>query len=202
MEPPFSAVISLGTDCQAAYQIRRFFGQDRAFVFDWLVMTPAAVAASIRDGFRVPIEPGRLASHGTFVRDAVTGTRFHHDFSDPADFLASLATVAAKYAFLAARTAEAAAGDALFVLRTSSAGGARAVADALTDSVPGPWRLLVAHTAPMVFEHPRVVLSLLSGDPPATGSWRGNDGTWDDAFRAAASAAGGLVGDRKHQRVS
>ena len=36
----FSAVISLGTTCQTAYQTRRRFGFETAYPFDWLVIPP------------------------------------------------------------------------------------------------------------------------------------------------------------------
>lgn len=79
----FDEIISIGGNCDAAYQIRRHFGVDRSMPLDWLVVPFQAVLSLFEDRFRDFIRLDRLALwNGT--RHAILcskrGTVFHHDF--------------------------------------------------------------------------------------------------------------------------
>lgn len=181
----FGAVISLGANCQAAYQIRRVLGVEVAYVFDWLVISPSAAAEAIRADFRVPLGADRLELRHDHILDRPTGTRFVHDFPIDPGFLDHLPRVRDKYEFLGARTAEAAQRDPLFVMTAVKPHKVRRVTDALTDVLGARWRLLIANGGDASSEPiDNVTFCRLGETQHQHGRWRGDDAGWEAAFRA------------------
>jgi hypothetical protein len=183
----FSAVISLGTTCQTAYQTRRRFGFETAYPFDWLVIPPETVALVVRQGFEVPLVKQRLIRRRGFIFDPQLGIKMPHDFPIQDDWMDAYDDVSSKYRFLAERTRDAAnAGQVLFVLHDANPEGVSLVREALS-AYPG-WSLLVANTPDVPLpEGQPVVTALLDGEPPELAAWRGNERNWEEAFDKAVS---------------
>lgn len=51
IDQEFDHIISLGGHCQTAYQIRRHFGTDKAYPFDWWVTPTKALVELLESGF-------------------------------------------------------------------------------------------------------------------------------------------------------
>lgn len=82
----FDHIISLGGHCQTAYQIRRYFGIDKAYPFDWWVTPTIALVELIEGGF-VDIfreENMRIVreSSGPAVMCSRYGLMHYHDFDE------------------------------------------------------------------------------------------------------------------------
>jgi len=86
------AVVSLGSSCQSAHQIKQNAGMlsaltgealtPKRFPFDWLICPPGRTAAWIRSGERFPRSPVELSPYrqeGTFLWER-RGAFFWHDF--------------------------------------------------------------------------------------------------------------------------
>jgi len=108
-------VLSLGTNCEIAYNIRKHYGIERAGLLDWAITPLSAVLWLIENDFRiighdfgdelarVPVDGGESILH------LPTGILFHHAFSrDSKDAIVEtwrqeIPAVAEKHAFLAER---------------------------------------------------------------------------------------------------
>lgn len=75
-------VISLGSACQTAYQVRKHFSQDQAFTFDWLITSFDGLLKCLDNGMRGLIHPSYLVeSHiGASIENTVFGILHVHDF--------------------------------------------------------------------------------------------------------------------------
>ena len=86
------AVVSLGSSCQSAHQVKQNAGMlsaltgdalaPKRFPFDWLICPPGRTAAWIRSGDRFPRSPVELSPYrhkGTFLWER-RGAFFWHDF--------------------------------------------------------------------------------------------------------------------------
>lgn len=105
-------LISLGTRCDVAFQLRMHSGDNTSHFFDWLALDSNAVIQIIEKDFNVfapddlkflPIGNGH-----NHVQDAVTGARFHHHFpmaggSVISDFLTAYPQFIGKFEHLANR---------------------------------------------------------------------------------------------------
>jgi hypothetical protein len=82
MRPGYEAIISLGGACAPAFNIRRIFGNDRAFPFDWWISSRQGIEKIIRDDFAGPyrVENMRLSPDRQSVRDISLNIHYVHDF--------------------------------------------------------------------------------------------------------------------------
>lgn len=67
----YDAIISLGAACKPAHNIRRYFGNDRAFPFDWWISGPRAVETLIGNGLTGALRPENLVVIRQAATDAV-----------------------------------------------------------------------------------------------------------------------------------
>jgi len=82
MRIPVDRVISLGTNCEISFQLRRFFGVERAYPFDWWFTPLDAVAPVLASRFAVEISRDNLDLVGG--RRSIINRKYrilhHHDF--------------------------------------------------------------------------------------------------------------------------
>ena len=104
-------VISLGTNCEIAFNVRNTFQTERAYPFDWWITPIQAVPAILRDRFALDVAAHNLVHGGelTSIMNRKYGLLHHHDFghisADVADesWKALIPTVAEKYRALGER---------------------------------------------------------------------------------------------------
>ena len=104
--------VSLGRNCEAAFQFRRLLGRDVAYYFSWLVTPFEALIAVIGDDFAGTYRKENLqvTADSDMILDTGTGLKYHSAFrkelgrtlSGPR-FAELYAESARKYAFLAQR---------------------------------------------------------------------------------------------------
>jgi hypothetical protein len=105
-------VISLGTTCEIAFNLRRFFGVERAYPFDWWFTPLDAIAPVLASRFAVGINRDSLQIVGG--RRSILNRRYrilhHHDFPRlpgsrliAPDWTNAIETCRAKYAALGRR---------------------------------------------------------------------------------------------------
>ncbi len=75
-------VISLGTNCEAAFNIRNTFETERAYPFDWWITPIQSVPAILRDRFQLEVAAHNLVHPGTptSILNRKYGLLHHHDF--------------------------------------------------------------------------------------------------------------------------
>ena len=75
--------ISIGGSCQTAYQIRRFFGSDERYIFDWVISCPEKIERVLiinnSDDILVP-ENLEIIGNGVRLFDKKTLIKHQHDF--------------------------------------------------------------------------------------------------------------------------
>lgn len=78
---PFDEYVSLGGNCEVAFQMRRALGRDQSGICSWWFMDLPALLALLRDGFRKILMPNNLIPWpGHMVRDTAYGYCFHSPF--------------------------------------------------------------------------------------------------------------------------
>jgi len=106
----YDKIIGIGHSCVPAYQIRRNFGQQEAYFFDWLVMPPSALVSIIKKGlislfckekFVIYEQAGTSATYVPVVQKELN-IIFYHDFRKSFGLL-DYDQVLKKYSFLADR---------------------------------------------------------------------------------------------------
>jgi hypothetical protein len=145
---PFDRVISLGTDCEIAFNLRKFFGVERAYPFDWWFTPLDAVAPVLLSRFALEIDRSNLTlvGGGRSILNRKYRILHHHDFPrlpgsrliDP-DWTSTIDACRAKFASLGRRFFDdlASARRALFFLNRNGVHeflderGVRAARDAL-----------------------------------------------------------------------
>ena len=75
-------VISLGTNCEIAFNLRRHFGIERAYPFDWWFTPLDAVASVLASRFAVDIDRDNLQAvgGGRSILNRKYRILHHHDF--------------------------------------------------------------------------------------------------------------------------
>ena len=92
---PYDLVVSLGKNCQPAYQIRRYTGVQRAQVFDWCMTPDSALTQVIRHGFSGWFDPDQLIPHSDGAyKHRESGVVFLHEFNSFPDFASGYAASA------------------------------------------------------------------------------------------------------------
>lgn len=194
MPGPYDDIVSLGRDCQAAYQLRRILGIDRANVFDWLVTRDPGLLTHIETGLHGFFAPESLITDAKgIVRDRVTATTFPHEFPSGADFATAHAKAAPRIAALVSRWQALVASDrsALFIRLHGWTGRPLHSAEALRDTLrlAAPrlrFRLLYLTTPDIHSPTPDtpdlIHRPLAQPDPP---DWRGHDAAWQAILEEA-----------------
>ena len=106
----YHKVISLGPNCQTAFQIRQLIEQEEAYPFDWVIASPSAVVKAVETKFQKFVNPDGLVLRSSgapeshpYVYDKVSDIEFHHDFENSENFMNSVEHVKSKYKFLTSR---------------------------------------------------------------------------------------------------
>ncbi|ESZ59975.1 hypothetical protein X727_31255 [Mesorhizobium sp. L103C119B0] len=109
----FKFAVSLGASCSVAYQIRRYFGQETAFPFDWLITPFASLIQLIENDLQSFVEPAHLAPYQNYFSLLNTNhlVLHHHDVPREngrivPDWAAHVEQVRDKYEFLGQRWRE------------------------------------------------------------------------------------------------
>jgi hypothetical protein len=79
---PVDRVISLGTNCEITFNLRRFFGAERAYPFDWWFTPLDAVAPVLLSRFALEIDRANLqvVGAGRSILNRKYRILHHHDF--------------------------------------------------------------------------------------------------------------------------
>lgn len=185
----FGHVVSVGGDCQPAYQIRRITGRHEAHVFDWLLVRAEGVAQLIDSGFEGWLQTPALSLEAqpyAHVRDAAYNVHFLHDFPLAPGFEAEAGRVRAKYEVLVHRWRMLLASEAavLFVWKGDEGREAVApIAEALRRARGRrPFRLLALRSdlEEPDWQMPDVTNRFLR--QPVPYDWTGDDAAWDALF--------------------
>src|ERR1700761_837418 len=82
----FDHIIGLGGHCQTAYQIRRYFGVDKAYPFDWWVTPTVGLVELLESGFSDLFKEENMKIVLEKTGPAVTCAKYHlmhyHDFDE------------------------------------------------------------------------------------------------------------------------
>jgi hypothetical protein len=107
-----SRFVSIGSRCQTAYQLRRFFGDEESQFFDWLFVRPASVRRLIENDFDSFINENQLTPQ---IRISPTLRPYRliyqqrydveilHDMPTDDTFVSTIEQARQKYEFLADR---------------------------------------------------------------------------------------------------
>lgn len=103
-------LVSLGSSCTPAWQIRTHLNQPEAYPFDWLVTPFDSLCRLLHDDFVRFIEPDGLEpfSSNTTIRNSRYNLLHHHDFKRTgrtmsANWMDDVPNVQSKYDYLIAR---------------------------------------------------------------------------------------------------
>jgi hypothetical protein len=195
----FQWVISLGTACDTAYQVRRIFGNPESYPFDWLVTPFDGLVELFRNRFEgfLSAEDLALGDDGTFIYDSRYKVRFHHDFENPGDFRPEICHVQEKYIRRRDRLHSILSGPGavLFVRGQQFDFGADIVSDqdavklstVISDSYPNLDFKLLVHN-PFTAGVPESLgdrVAILQTKPRDPYIWQGDDAEWDRVFARA-----------------
>lgn len=193
LETPYRNVVSVGRDCQPAYQIRRVFdGAFATHIFDWIITTDSGVVEHIASNLDDFFSRKHIVWDGKkFYVDARTGTRFMHEFPPGSDFDARYDANAGKYEMLAERWRALMASEepTLFIRRHDAETDARATAVRLRDTLRAaapklPFALLYLTDDPAddeAWSQSDIINRYLR--PPEVHVWTGNNQAWDHLLR-------------------
>jgi hypothetical protein len=194
MYGPYDEIVSLGSTCQTAYQMRRCLGIERAHVFDWVVTSDPGLVHHINSGLDGYFAlDGLMRDNKGLIRDRRTATLFQHDFAEGSDLATAHALAAPRIAALVDRWRALLASDqsVLFIRKHGWADHPLRTADrlqrALRAAAPRLRFRLLYLTKPAVFL-PAVDTAglvhrpLAQPDPP---DWRGLDEPWQQLLTDA-----------------
>src|SRR5580693_9304488 len=96
----YDRLISLGCNCQPAFQIRRRCPENKTFFFDWLVTPLKGLMDTLETDFRHVFREDNLAcdESGRFVEDRRNGLQFYHLFSRDDEGKVQPSTIRLEYA--------------------------------------------------------------------------------------------------------
>lgn len=82
MQKPYSEYVSLGINCEGAFQIRRILGHDASSFFSWNVTPLPALEALIQSRFEGILQWENISSSGGgLLHDSSHNYKFHSPFS-------------------------------------------------------------------------------------------------------------------------
>jgi hypothetical protein len=78
----FDEYVSLGSNCEGAFQIRRILGRDSPSYFNWNITELRALHAVIARRFAGVLQPQHFSAHhdGSLLNDELYGYKFHSPF--------------------------------------------------------------------------------------------------------------------------
>jgi len=209
----YDHIVGLGFDCRVAYNLRRTFGFDRAFPFDWWVTPLPALAAFLREPSVERLYDPRhlrpfMARGGIFaIRNVRYDIELHHEFPRGEDGLVKpdwadhIAQAKARSTYLWRRLLTLPTGSRLLFVRscgaierkTLPADEHRRLAEevrlGLEAILPGVDFELLLINSPARVDAPGV-LSLRIDDPNKD-DWRGTPELWTAGLRAKGLAWAG-----------
>ena len=213
----YDHIVGLGYDCRIAYNLRRTFGFERAFPFDWWVTPLPALAAFLREpSIEHLYDPRRLqpfmAKGGIFaIRNVHYGIELHHEFPRGEDGLVTpdwadhIAPAKARTQFLWRRLLALPSGSRALFVRGCGAIERKTLATKEYDRLVGDVRMgleailpgadleLLLINSPVRVDAPGVLS--LEIDDQNKDDWRGTPDVWTRALRGAGLAwAGRPVG--------
>lgn len=140
----FSNYVSLGSNCEIAFQFRRILGRESSSFFSWNVTSFAALSSLLSSRFSGILEEQNLSPHGHgMVRDNFHDYLFHTPFSTPnpsddPDFAKNLANHRSKARYLIDKfTSQAASGEPIVYFYRTEEEDAKAKAMVVRDSLAG-----------------------------------------------------------------
>ncbi len=190
----FAQIISLGRDCQAAHQIRRFTGNEKASYFDWLGTPHDAMISTLRRNFAGCFERKNLmlSSDTETVIDTFTGISYRHSFPrlpgsrtiDAEAIDRNYVSQAEKMHYLASRWRENAANTPILFVRKAVADEEQALelGNALRENLAHEEFLLlflVPLLPPRQTAYPHIRFAFESDDNRLSEQWQGSDLFWD-----------------------
>ncbi|MGQ9369013.1 DUF1796 family putative cysteine peptidase [Azospirillum sp. ST 5-10] len=119
----FDRIVSLGGNCAVAWHLRRHFGFDRAYPFDWWVTPFSAVLSCLRTEFSELFKDIERSEDRKTVLCKRYGIRHHHDFPRGQDGLITddwrnyISEAKEKYQKLCSRFFQHDAGDKILFVR-------------------------------------------------------------------------------------
>lgn len=96
----YGRVISLGGQCQVAYQLKENHKRSESFPFDWIQSTFEGVYQFILEEGKNFLSKDHLVfagNKGNYVQDPYYQMLFLHDFESPSDFMKEYDFIKAKY---------------------------------------------------------------------------------------------------------
>jgi hypothetical protein len=192
--------VSLGFNCEAAFQFRRLLGRDVAYFFNWLVTPLGSLVEVMRSDFAEVYRQDNLevTNNPMMVLDRGSGMKFHsafrkelgRDLSGPR-FDALFVESRAKYAMLAQRFRDLAASPnrVLYVVKTAEADATPRVVelrDLIAARYPAHDFAVVAlqtgdrHEAD--WGEPRIFNRYLDRFAPTSRAGDGHEPSWDRVF--------------------
>jgi hypothetical protein len=182
-------VIGVGADCTVGYQVRRCFGIDRSFPFDWLITPMSAVIRCIETDFAGFLERDALEYSETgyiHIADRNYGIHYVHHFDRSKDFLDKYDVVKVRLNRRIERWRNAlVCGDRVLLVRqslTDERAEVERLCAALDGTVAsGKWQLLMVGAFYDNQRVGRVQFGCVNRHP--AGDYRGVDADWDAAFQ-------------------
>jgi len=196
-------IVSIGDDCSAAYQIRRYTGIDTPLIFDWLGSPPKVLTQLIEGDFAGFFERRNLVISD--LRDTVTDTgcgavhphAFSHDGQNgitEAIIDAEYGSVRRRYDWLIDQWRMLGDNACLGFVRTARGNGESAteLLDSLSRRFPASEIFLLLFRRGLAHDvtiSGNVMIYDVSHDAgPAPNYWQGDDSNWDDALARFRSA--------------
>lgn len=126
--PGFDRIISLGSSCTPAYQIRRHFGEKASFPFDWSLLRMPDVVPALKSKMQDEFSPEAVKRGSYIDRPAIFGKYATHLHDLPEPVMAApddawrgqLGLLQRRFDFMWRLLEEAAQGEVLFI-RSSAA---------------------------------------------------------------------------------
>jgi hypothetical protein len=190
-----ASFVSLGSHCQAAYQIRRVsVPRAKAQFFDWLVTPHDGLIALLQNRFGEFLTKENLlvrGAHGRYhdVVDVLFGIKLLHDFPRSVSLADGLSAVQQKYRVLAGRFLALPHKDLIFIRHVEAEHCCRSEAEELHAVLATHFgrdcRLIIASDQlPSEPWHIQGVKAFQLAQPKPY-IWRGLDAAWDALFSGA-----------------
>lgn len=180
--------ISIGSNCACTAQIRRAFGTDRSFPFDWILTPIRSAIALFESGLDHQMTEDNLAVSrwGGSIVNKRFGVRYLHDFRIEDGWESQIPEVAAKYACRTRRLIETL--DAAPVTLWYNAAPEKQFSASETDDMQNrELRLELESVIRQRFPMARVrFVEPAAGEDRIPGKeWAGSISAWDHAFQHA-----------------
>lgn len=180
--------VSIGTNCQVAHQINRYFRYSDSYPFDWLITEVKHLSSIFDSGFERILCLHELETYNNGVRHRETGTIFYHDFKNPSLIENEISEVRAKYNYLYSKFLDLGTHDKLvFVNLSDQKTDTSILKTTLTNLFPKS-DVYVLSISSSNQRHADVEALEYEIRQPSPYKWRGDDKEWDYVFDSALRA--------------